>query len=152
MKCSEAFQVMLEADAEELRGTGETPLARHLRECPSCAAMAEGILRGQEALSRALVEEVPSVDLDAVLDQALDQDEGLRFPSSPRLRRWGFTLIPLAAAATFAALFLGTEPPLPGEPYVPPAREAGLDLEVPESTDVAVLATSNPDITVLWFF
>jgi hypothetical protein len=58
----------------------------------------------------------------------------------------------MAAAAALAALFLGTEPQLPGEPYRPPPETPGLGLEVPEGQNVAVLATNDPDITVLWFF
>jgi hypothetical protein len=152
MNCNEAFQGILEAEANELQAAGETPLGRHIRDCPKCAAMAERVLRDQEALSRALVEEVAPPDLDALLARAAESEPGLRVPGSKRIKRLGFAVLPLAAAAGMAALLLSADPPLPGDSYLPPAQVAGLDLEVPEGTDVAVLATRNPDITVLWFF
>jgi hypothetical protein len=50
------------------------------------------------------------------------------------------------------ALFLTGETPIPGDAYQPWTVAEGLDLEVPEGTNVAVLDTDNPDITVIWFF
>jgi len=64
-------------------------------------------------------------------------------------RRWAA----LAAAAVIAALLL-----LPGErtPYEAPpitVRTARLPtVEASAGQSVAVMETSNPDITVLWFF
>lgn len=151
MTCFEARQALLEADPRALEGRGEDPLACHIRECPDCRAMARTVLKGEESLAQELVAAVPLPDLDSLLDQVLASPEkkaSLRF----RLKRFGLTALPLAAAAAMAALFLAREPQLPGDPYSPSQPDPGLGLEFPEGQDVAVLATNNPDITVLWFF
>jgi hypothetical protein len=90
-------------------------------------------------------------ELDALLDQALGSDATPRI-LKVRPRRFGLALLPIAAAAAMVALFWGSEPQLPGDPYVPPDRTPGLGLEVSEGQTVAVLATNDPEITVLWFF
>lgn len=151
MTCAEALQAILEADPSELEGKGESRLVGHLRECPRCGEKARTVLIQEEALGQGLAEAVPLPNLDALLDQALapgGKPWTLRF----RPRRTGLTLLPLAAAATLAALFLGRDPRLPGDPYAPVDPAPGLGLEVPDGRDVAVLATNDPTITVLWFF
>jgi predicted anti-sigma-YlaC factor YlaD len=151
MTCAEALQAMLEAEPSELEGKGESHLVGHLRDCPRCREMARTVLIQEEALGQGLAEAVALPDLDALLDQALGPKANpwvLRF----RPRRTGLTLFPLAAAATLAALFLGGDPRLPGDPYAPAEPAPGLGLDVPEGRDVAVLATNDPKITVLWFF
>jgi len=153
MTCAEAFDEILEADLEVLQGLGKGPLVRHLRECPGCAARARAVLAGAGALGLELSGRVPALDLDGLLDQALDPGRGrARIVSIPR-RALGFGLIPLAAAAALVSLFLRTEPNLPGDPLPPsPSVSASLDVGVPEGRNVAVLATNDPDITVLWLF
>jgi hypothetical protein len=113
--------------------------------------MAQTILDGEKALAQGLAEEVMAPDLDALITQALGSNarpRTLRFPA----RRFGLTLLPVAAAAAMVALFLGSEPQLPGDPYLPAETAPGLGLEVPEGQNVAVLGTNDPDITVLWLF
>ena len=151
MTCAEALQSILEADPLDLEEQGDSTLAVHLRECHRCREAARAVLFEESALAEGLTAAVAPPDLDALLDQALGSDAKarvLRF----RPRRFGLTLLPMAAAAAMAALFLGSEPQLPGDPYIPPELAPGLGLEVPEGQDVAVLATNNPEITVVWFF
>lgn len=151
MTCAEALQAILEADPSDLDEQGDSALSVHLRECHRCQEMALAVLIEESALAEGLTAAVAPPDLDALLDQAFGPDAKarvLRF----RPRRFGLTLLPMAAAAAMAALFLGRERQLPGDPYVPPELAPGLGLEVPEGQDVAVLATNNPEITVLWFF
>lgn len=153
MTCAEAFDEILEADVEVLQGLGKGPLVRHLRECPRCATRARAVLAGAGALGLEMSEHVPALDLDALLDQALDPGRNRARIVSIRRRALGFGLIPLAAAAALVSLFLRTEPNLPGDPLPPsPAVSASLDVGVPEGRNVAVLATNDPDITVLWLF
>lgn len=160
MTCPEALRAILEADPSELDGRGEGPLPLHLRECPRCLAMARAILNEQDGLAAGMVAAVPSPNVDMLLDQGLGDvpDQGLGdepaqgMRSGPRSRRISFALLPLAAAAAVAALFLGHRPSLPGDPYIPNQGAPGLGLETEEGQNVAVLATDNPDITVLWFF
>jgi len=151
MTCAEALQTILEADPSILEGQGESSLALHIQECPRCREMARVVLEGESLLAEELVAALPPPDLEALLDEVLGPDSTppkLRF----RPRRLGLTLLPLAAAAAMVALFLGSEPRLPGDPYLPPQRAPGLGLEVPEGQNVAVMATNDPDITVLWLF
>ena len=162
MTCAEALGVMLEAAPSELQDSGDTTLSRHLRECGRCRSMAQAILADEALLARGLEALVPPLDLDRLLDEAMGADptssgatpvpkpsgKVSRFP----WKRTAGTLLPLAAAATLAALFLGRSKQLPGDPYRLAPEAPGLGLEVPEGRNVAVLATRNPEITVLWFF
>jgi hypothetical protein len=151
MICAEALQAILEADPSILEGKGDNSLALHIQVCPHCREMARAVLEGESLLAEELVAALPPPDLEALLDEVLGPDSippKLRF----RHRRLGLTLLPLAAAAAMVALFLGGEPRLPGDPYLPPERAPGLGLEVPAGRNVAVMATSDPDITVLWLF
>jgi len=156
MKCTEVRMGLLEAELPVLEGLGDDPVAQHIRECSGCAEKARTILRGEASLARALEEAAPFPDLDRILDAAgIEPPEAI--PLQPRGRSWsrsrtGLTLLPLAAAAAIAALFLGRDPSLPGPPYTPPEAQAGLDVEVPEGNSVVVLETNNSEITVLWLF
>ncbi len=162
MTCSDALQAILEADPAELEGPGSGSLAAHLRGCRRCRSMARAILADEALLAQGLVTSVPLLDLDRLLDEALGaapvseivmvESTPSEKPRSFSWRRAAATLLPLAAAATLAALFLGRSPQLPGDPYQPAPEVPGLGLEVPEGRNVAVLATNNPDITILWFF
>jgi hypothetical protein len=157
MKCSEAHSAMLEAELPSLEGAGDDPLALHISGCLACAEKARAIIQAETSLANALEEAVPSPNLERVLQTAGVGGTPGAFPSSPARRfprglRARFTLLPLAAAAVLAALFLGRPPALPGPPYSPPRLSAGLDVQVPEGTDVAVLKTNNPAITVLWLY
>ncbi len=137
---------LLEADVLPIT---DGVLAEHVTSCREC----------QRAL--ALFEEAyahlddylaghPPVDAAQIVAAA----QGGHQPS-----RWGpwrrHAWLPLALAATVAAVFLGGRgdaPPSVGiaEVSSPSRSPAGLDVET--DLDVAVLQTTNPDITVLWFF
>ena len=145
MSCEAYVQAMLEAEPAELAGEEDSPLARHIRECPHCGATARAILAEEEELGSALASLVPQPDLEAVLARAPAQRS--------RFRAGALTLAPLALAAGLAALFLTREPQLPGEPYVPGVQAIpGLNVEAPEGRNVAVLETRDPDIKVVWLF
>jgi hypothetical protein len=152
MSCAEARDGLLEADLPQLSGDGGDALANHLRTCGRCQEIAQAILEGERDLGGILEALVPAPDLDALLAMAAGDVGGANSVLRRRFRRAIPPLIPLAAAAVLVALFFGREPSLPGEPVFPAPTSPGLGLEVPEGRDVAVLATGNPDITVLWFF
>jgi hypothetical protein len=79
-----------------------------------------------------------------------------------RWRRWA--PIPLAAAAAITALVLTSGPPgqrledagLPAqagpEAAATTASPGGLSVDIPEEGRVAVFETSDPSITVVWFY
>ena len=155
--CDRYREALLEAEPDDLRGIGQTEVARHVRGCPACARAGTIILEATESLNAFLSGVEPVPDLDAVLRRAATpegitpQPADLPGPVAPwRLsRRWAA----FAAAAAIAALLLlpGRPPPLP--PPATLATRAPLPtVESAPGQTVAVFETENPDITVLWFF
>jgi anti-sigma factor RsiW len=155
--CDRYRDALLEAEPDDLRGLGQTEVARHIRACPACARAGQIILETTASLNAFLGSEVPVPDLDAVLRRATtSQVTPPRQAERPGpvaswrgSRRW----VGLAAAASIAALLL-----LPGRPApLPPLATVATTTPLPtvESAPgqtVAVFETENPDITVLWFF
>ena len=144
MTCLEARAALLEADLEELRGTADTSLALHLRDCTDCRAAAERILWVEGAVGRRLAALAPRRGIPRASAAA------------PRVRRRWRWAAPLAAAATILALMVtrsGQSPPrrdAPGVSTQPgPSRVA---VQAPAGHNVAVFETKDPDIVVIWFF
>jgi len=176
MRCDEVLERILEAEPEELRGKFGSPLGEHIASCTRCGGVARRILEEESALGGHLISCTPVPALDDLLERAkvLETDsrakdprgrvwgrgrpsglgEGSEGGSRKRwgARRWALAILPLAAAAATATLFIPSTRTLPGDPYVPPLTPPGLDLEVPEGRTAAVLETKDPDITVLWLF
>lgn len=153
MTCAEAIEAILEAEPSDLEGLGDGALPRHLGQCARCRKVARFVLDQEEVLARNMVESVRAPDLAEILDRSQKATEYWpRRHTLRRLRPAGFSLLPLAAAAVIAALLLGGDPPFPDPPHVAFQEPEGLELQVPEGRDAAVLVTGNPDITVLWFF
>jgi hypothetical protein len=155
MKCLDARRALLEAELETLEGGGNGPLARHLRECTGCSSVARAILEGEAALSDALNEAAPRLDLRKVMDLAGEAEAAVARKGVQELRSWrrpapALAFLPLAAAAAATAFFLGRPPSLPGPTYSPPASGGGLEVQAPGGGALAVLQTNNPEITVLW--
>jgi hypothetical protein len=161
MNCDEAKSAILVADPLELEGRGEGPLSLHIRSCDQCQERARIILAAEAGIASELESLVREPDLDRVLQEAHPRSRA-PFSRGERVggRIWGRTLLarplrtvlPLALVTGLAALFLLQEPSLPGIPYAPPHRDLGLEVEVPSGQNVAVLATNDPNITVLWLF
>lgn len=158
---------LLEASPTELRRTlarvraadsraegvgGDIDSARfetHLASCPRCLAAAERVAEGLDALDVALDDRSSGVDPVAILERARATAGKGRSPWA----RSGRLAAALLAAAAVALVFL--RPPSGPSPHPPTtfaARTAGPDVEAPAGRNVAVLATDNPDITVLWIF
>jgi hypothetical protein len=51
MTCDHALELLLEADLGELDGAGESPLARHVRDCAKCRAVAAQLAMDTRALA-----------------------------------------------------------------------------------------------------
>jgi anti-sigma factor RsiW len=146
--CERARALLLEADIEELRGEGDSPLATHLRGCEACQATARSILMGQVELDRALAE----LARPAPEARVLPLRRGTAW-------RWAAWPAPLAAAAAVALLLITRGAPAPEKhpvataeaiakalfPRPPMARAEG-------GRSVAVLKTSDPGITVVWIY
>lgn len=161
--CRSMLPLLLEAEPDELRGRGASDVATHVRACPACAARARRVLEAESALDGYLGAARGKLGVDAVL-AAVDVAAPAAAPGAPRSAgspsslgsgvrvpawgRWGG----LAAAAAVAALLLlpGREPP--ALPVVARTEAPPPLVESAEGRTVAVMATADPDITVLWFF
>lgn len=143
MTCLEARAALLEADLGELRGTADTSLARHLRDCADCRAGAERILQVEDALGRRLAAHAPRRGI-------------ARAPATPRRRRPWRWAVPLAAAAGIVALVVTRLPEPRPEDHRPPDiathEVGGVSVRAPVGRNVAVFQTDNPDIVVIWFY
>lgn len=158
--CSAAMMDMLAADPDELRGEGDTPLARHLRACATCAAAAARILDAQQELADAI----------AILTAASPQaGHAMRHDPLPtcvreraapgrrayarRLGIPGVSALLTAAALVLILLQRSRDDPTVREPLT---DRIGMAMAVPvvsvtEGDDVAIMHTANPNITVVWY-
>jgi len=155
MTCAEARERMLEAEPGELRPDARGPLAEHIAACSSCAAAAEQILVLESALGEHL-SRVPHLDPAEIVARAGSGRRPVRRPAPARRVAHGRRRqlwLTVAAAAALAGVLLWPRPPrsLPGTPVSVPRLDPPA-VEAPVGRDLAVLRTSNPDITVLWFF
>lgn len=180
-ECGSIHSRLLEAEPAELRGSGDSPVAVHVRACASCANDAARILSLTASLGRALDSVAPLQRLtpvqaaraDAELERAFAESVGPRTFSraddqaGPRsagaLRRIprfpGRVLVPLAAVALALVVFFGDEErrglePMQATPfYVPPERvPATTVVNAPDAAAVVVMQTRDAAITVVWTF
>lgn len=152
--CAPFRELLLEAEAAELRGEGESPLACHVRACLSCARAAALVLEETSRLD-ALLAEAPPLDVDALLARAGVRSGGAA--AAPLTRRFpGRRLwVPTAAAAALAALLVwqAAEVQTPPVSVTVAVDRSTLPLVEPApGQDVAVMQTDDPDITVVWLF
>lgn len=147
--------------------------AAHLRECPACRSTLARLERGTAALAAELDRLAPSFDADEAVALAVSGRNAERQTRDTRsevrsrsdgIRRVAWPLA-AAAAAVLAAVWAGPwRPGGPGSPgAISPAALApagvdatdapsGFSVEVPEATGVAVFATRDPRIHVVWFY
>jgi len=146
MTCAEAREILLTADLTVLEAT-DGPVSEHLAACPTCQAVAARILAAHGALRAAVPGSRRPSSL--VTERAIVQGRAI-----VRRRRLLRRIVPtlLAAAAVAAVLLVPRDRLLPGT-MAPPTRRASLPPLVEASnTDVAVITTSRPDITIIWQF
>ena len=141
------MEQLLEAEPDELRGNGDSELARLIRDDPAARAVARTIL-----------------EANAAMDRALDRI-GSRSPmerSGPPPLRAGrrstaarlLTATGLAAAAVLTLLMArpGSLRRHSSDAAGPGALPLTARLEAASDRPFAVFATSNPDIAVVWLF
>ena len=152
--CDGIRELLLEADPAELRGFGESRLARHLRGCPRCAGDAERVLEAQRRLADALTEVTASSPMQPARARAPASSVS---PSRSRTRRrLVLATAPLAAAAVLILILVqqrNRTELLPLQPVNAPIAAAG-DVPVVNVTtahDVAIMKTADPNITVVWY-
>ena len=152
MNCSQAMELILEADVVELEGRNDSELSAHIRECSACAASAQRILSEQRELQQVLQAEHPRTSVDVALSRA-----GTRAATTRRRRRVWQAAISVAAAAGMVGILLSNHSrngALDPAWQVPEQRASlGLDIETPPGKNVAVFEVEDrPDIVVVWFY
>lgn len=93
MSCERARDALLDAEMDELRGLGSTPLARHVAECAECAAYAQRLLRSYGKLA-------------AGLETMSTQKRAATVIPLKKRHRATWLPLPLAAAAVLALLLV----------------------------------------------
>jgi predicted anti-sigma-YlaC factor YlaD len=147
MTCADARAALLDADLDALRPGAAGPLGQHLAGCAACRAAADRILAGTAALAAARAR-APGRPSAAVAEAARVAGARLRVR-----RRRIRVLVPLLAAACLALFFVRHVPSGPGDGRPPAAAPAALPPLVEGGAHtVAVIATTRPDVTVVWQF
>lgn len=152
MTCADALERMLEADPSVLTGgdSADPALTAHLRECGRCravaAALAAELVELDEGIGAMAEHLTPGTDIGP---RPVDVPAMRR---SLRTRRWGWK--PVAAAAALAGVLVlgrgGSREP--GEPMTPVVDEPRVVVTLPADRGAAVMATTNPRITVVWLY
>jgi anti-sigma factor RsiW len=152
MNCTEARDLLLEAELAELRGEGASEVARHVRECARCRAMAQEIVEQEGALAQALAGVRPRVAADTAAAEAVAAKV---LPLRPRWKRRWAAVIPAALAATLAGILLtnnGTPPAVVPSTTEAAAVAAAPVVDATSSEIYVVFNTDNPDIVVVWLY
>jgi len=149
-RCPEWSQ-LAEVDLRVLEVGDDSLMGLHIAECAECGRAAARILQANARLHEALGH-APEVDIDAILARAglrsVATAEGHRRDGNRRYRRVGLLA---AVAASVAALFLLQQSDPPFQGVSPPVVATASGLDVRSDSDLMILPTENPDITVLWF-
>ena len=154
--CTRPLADLLVAEPDELAALAETDLAKHIRSCPHCAAAARRILAANDALREVL--DVPNpVDANAVLRMASIETVGRPlgrwtwFATPAPIRVVAATSMVVVIAVAIALKMHHQDNPLPSEPWTPFAEEQPVLVDAP-GHNVAVIPTTDPDITIFWFY
>jgi hypothetical protein len=156
MTCIEAREALLEADIEELRDGTSEPLAAHLASCAECTHAAQTIIAEMDVLRAAL--DTLGGTADAALSTShTESPVVIPIARARSRRRTSF----IAAAAGLACMAIGAVAlqreiaRRAGDSYplhLPQAAAtAGPAVNAAGGGAVAVIRTSNPKITVVWY-
>ena len=132
---------MLEAELDELRGTGSTPLAKHVASCADCSNYAQKILRSYGAMASGLEQMSTQTAAAPVI------------PMRSRKRNAQKWLpLPLAAAAILALLLVRTEQDeLPNVDALARMTFKDSPLVTPPAGKQAVVMERN-EMTIVWLY
>jgi hypothetical protein len=131
---------MLVADRAVLRGAGQSELARHLRTCADCRALASGI-EGDTTLLGSLI----SGSAEAAM------------PVARRRRPWtalAIAALPVAATILIAVLFqLRNRVATPMHDTALPRERVAMrtvSVDVEPGQTATVIRTKDPNVTIVW--
>lgn len=150
--CAHVRELMLEADPAELRGSGSPVVAAHVRECGQCRLLAERMLSAHQQLDDALSTLTGQHAAAPALTMRSRRDRTRSLLSARAAR----VFAPLAAAAVLVLMLYQQRTPddLPSlEPMadVVALADGAPVVNVTSGDDVAIMSTTNPSITVIWY-
>lgn len=153
MECSEYVEAMMEAEMDELRGDGPSALASHIRGCTDCARQAALLIRGTQLLAEGMrAGDGP--------DPALGVRRVLVKTKQSWPRRLAVAALP-AAALVLLALGIerygsvsssGVERASAIATDTEAAEVLTPGVELQSGRNAVVFRTSNPKITVVWYY
>lgn len=150
MNCTEATQLLLEAEGTELRADEPTPLSEHLKTCDRCRMAAQHISDQEQSLRGFLSAVRPRTPGEVAVQRAVEEAR-----QRSRKRLW-IGIAPALAAAGIAGILLvgngGLTTTEPGEPMAAPSLRQEPLVESAPGQQVAVFTTDNPNIVVVWSF
>lgn len=163
MSCENARDLLMEASPNELRGEENGELARHVRQCSTCAALARAFLAAGEELDREIGrrsrirsdEEILRTVRRELAGGAVGEDGT---DGRLRSRRLWWIGAPLAAAAALATVLLVIKDgsgPTDGSvspDVVPPELTEAPAVDVAADRRFAVMQTDDSKIHVVWFY
>ena len=162
MTCARALERMLVAEPEALgrdaaaARSADPELAGHLGGCARCRAVADALAAELVALDAGLADAAGAAAAAGAAPAGRSRSRRIALRGRGRGRVW----VPLAAAAVLATVFLvrggGVRPDPAGtaETGVVAERAArpAVAVTLPADRGAAVMATTNPRITVVWLY
>ena len=155
--CDQFRQAVFNAHIDELKGTANTSLTNHIRECKECHSIAKTILERYVSLD-AVLERTVRVDTHQIVTQGRKQTRKWR----TRARTWvakkpnyGWVTAGVVTATIALAFMLRpwSQPPLPTDHKQTTGHLiVNESLSKTERQNFAMIQTSNPDIKIYWFF
>lgn len=138
LSCAAAREQMLTAEPRELEAGGDSALSRHIRRCPACRRAAAALCSEHAALA-------DSIDRLSAFDPSPPRRAGRRLP-------WAIpaTVVAAVAVALVGRGVLDRTGPLAPITLPSPAVPTMVMVNADASHAVAIMRTSNPDITVVW--
>jgi len=138
----EVRQWLLEADIDELEGRGESPIARLVREDVAVRGLAARIRSSMRDADAGLA----TFSTAVVAARKRNPFAGRQLPTRRRLLR----VVPALAAAVLAVIWIA-RPDLPPAPEAPASDQPmTARLAAASTRPLAVFATDNPDIAIVW--
>lgn len=140
MTCMDVRRALRTADRFELRAEGDGELARHLRGCGDCRAVAMRLETGTNVLA----------EMVAARGAVPGLARPRRSVASRRRRAAAVVFIPIATAAAVVALVRRDAPANVPRVFHDDAVATSVAVDVPRGQTATVLKTSNPNVTIVW--
>ena len=153
-------ETLLTAELDELAGEADTELGRHVRDCPHLSAAARKILAAYATLNESLTRGKQPLS-GPLIARARSRKRGagrprrsVQWAGGTRLV-WGTVAISVLAVWVTLVTVVIRHDKLPDSKTVPEHIAAERAAEPPRveapGYNVAVVATANPAITIVWF-